>query len=196
MPLSLRYLFYVLSTNEKYQNVSKVICVMQLERPSKPVAEQWWDVTSNGSLVLQKGAMIEEKGQSLAKWSETIDLDAAGTSGEIQCNQFVFNVSIESLAGAFHRSNLISFSPRFIVKNLLHISISIIPFFGGLHDAIRKARQLRQNMTRQDIKRRQDLAPGQAMLLFHFHNISSGLVSIYVVSQACELSTLFFLYFS
>ena len=60
---------------------------------------------------------------------------------------------------------------------MLHIHISIIPLIGGLYDALRKARQLRQELTKQDEKLKQDLSPGDSLLLYHFHNISGGLVS-------------------
>ncbi|KAL7543622.1 LOW QUALITY PROTEIN: hypothetical protein ACHAXR_013206 [Thalassiosira sp. AJA248-18] len=160
-------------TNEKYKNVSRAISVIPLETPSAAVANNWWDEISNGILVLPKGA-IEEKGQNLVDWSESIDLDAAGTHGEISCKDFLFNVSVDSLAGAFHRSNLISLTPRFIVKNTLHIAISILPLYCGVHDAIRKASQLRQNLKEQDKKRKIDLAPHESTVLYHFHNISRG----------------------
>jgi len=165
-------------TNDKYQNASRAISVCPLELPSQTVAKHWWDEASNGLLVLQKSA-IEEKGQSLVDWSDSINLDAAGTYGEINCNKFIFNVSIDSLAGAFHRSNLISFTPRFVVKNMLHIAISIVPLFGGLHDAIRKASQLRQKLSEQDQKRKLDLGPGESMVLFNFHDISHGIEKPY-----------------
>ena len=191
------------STNERYKNVSRAISVLSVEYPSRRVAEQWWNTKTNGTLIIQKRAMIEQKEKSPIRWSDKIELDVgkttllltilvqafrysllstllllAGTHGEIECNnQFIFNVSIDSLAGAFHRSNLINITPRFIVKNMLHIRISIIPLIGGLHDALRKARQLRQELTKQDEKLKQDLSPGDSLLLYHFHNISGGLVS-------------------
>ena len=189
------------STNERYKNVSRAISVLSVEYPSRSVAEQWWNTKTNGALVIQKRTKIEQKGKGIIKWSDKIELDvgkttlysdvalyklsltsfsfsAAGTHGEIECNsQLIFNVSIDSLAGAFHRSNLINITPRFIVKNMLHIRVSIIPLIGGLYDALRKARQLRQELTKQDEKLKQDLSPGDSLLLYHFHNISGGLVS-------------------
>lgn len=166
------------STNEKYKDVSRAISVIPLERPRQIIGEHWWDEKANGSLVLQNSA-IEEQGQSLVDWSDKINLDAAGTFGEIHCKEFIFNVSIASLAGAFHRSNVISFSPRFIVKNMCHISVSIVPLFGGLHEAIRKASQLRQNLKEQVRKRKQDLAPGESLVLYNFHNIHGGIEKPY-----------------
>lgn len=123
--------------------------------------------------------MIEERGKRLVDWSEEIDLDAAGTSPEIRCNKFVCNVSIDSLAGCFHRSNLITFSPRFVVKNLLHISISIVPLFGGLNETLKKASQMRQKLDVQDTKRKQQVAPGESIVLFNFHDVSHGLEKAY-----------------
>ena len=122
-----------------------------------------------------QNSLLEENGLTLTNWSDSLNLDAAGTTGEIHCQQFILNVSIDALAGAFHRSKLISFSPRFVVKNKLHIGISLVPLFGSLGDARRKASQLRfghQN-------RKQDLAPGESMVLFNFLNVSHGIEKPY-----------------
>lgn len=156
-------------TNEKMKKVSRDVVVIPVERPNEIVARKWWDEKSNGKLVLHKVAIGD------VDWSENIDLDAAGTHGEIDCKRFIFNVSIESLAGAFHRSNLITISPRFIVKNMLHIAISLVPIFGGVHDAMSKASQMRQQLTAEDKRRKLDLAPGESTVLFNFHNISRGI---------------------
>jgi len=165
-------------TNEKYQNVSKEIAVIPLECPSQEVAKTWWDETSNGVLVLRR-SILEDNDQAIVDWSKDIPLDAAGTTGEIKCGRFIFNVRIDSLAGAFHRSNLISFTPRYVVKNMLHINISILPIYGGPSDATRKASQLRQNMKEIDMKRKLDLAPGESTVLFNFHNFSRGIEKPY-----------------
>jgi hypothetical protein len=75
-----------------------------------------------------------------AGWSDSIELDAAGTNGELHCKKIILNTSIDSLAGPYHRSSLVTISPRYIVKNMLHISITMIPVSGSQRDVIRKAR--------------------------------------------------------
>ena len=166
-------------SNEKYKKASREISIIPLQSPSQNMmAREWWDQASNGELVLQKGP-IEEHGRSIVDWSKPIELEAAGTDGEIHCHRYIFNCSIDSLAGVFHRSNLISFTPSFIVKNMLHIAVSIMPLYGGVHDAIRKASHLRQTMKAEDLKRKIDLAPGQTTVIYNFHNIASGVEKPY-----------------
>lgn len=68
------------STNERYKNVSKAISVLSVEYPSQRVAEQWWNTKTNGALVIQKRAKIEQKGKGIIKWSDKIELDVGKTS--------------------------------------------------------------------------------------------------------------------
>ncbi|KAL7554677.1 hypothetical protein ACHAWF_018946 [Thalassiosira exigua] len=167
------------STNEKYTNVSKAISVIPIECPSREVlARNWWDESTNGPLVFPQKCPIEGKGHNLVDWSEDIDLDEVGTSKGVFCRRgkapgFIFNVKIDSLAGAFHRSNLVSFTPRFVVKNLLHISISILPIYGGDHDAMRKASQLRQGLKERDERQKINVGIGESTALFNFQNVNT-----------------------
>ena len=68
------------STNERYKNVSKAISVLSVEYPSRCVAEQWWNTKTNGTLVIQKRAMIEQKGKGPIRWSDKIELDVGKTT--------------------------------------------------------------------------------------------------------------------
>jgi len=68
------------STNERYKNVSRAISVLSVEYPSRRVAEQWWNTKTNGALVIQKRAMIEQKGKGVIRWSDKIELDVGKTS--------------------------------------------------------------------------------------------------------------------
>ena len=175
MNLAILSLLIYSSTNEKYKEASRSIAVMPLQCAHDNVAQHWWDEGTNGSLVLQKCA-LGKNGISLVDWSDTVNLDQVGTNGEIHCKKYIFNVSIDSLAGAFHRSNVISISPRFVVKNMLHIQISLVPIFGGKYDARRVASQLRFG---QKHNGKIDLDPGQSTVLFHFHNESRGVEKEY-----------------
>ena len=79
----------------------KEISVIPLQNPTKVVLGQWWDEQRNGGLVLAKHAV-----NNSVDWSEKIEMDAAGTSGEVHCSAVVFSVSVESMAGIFFRSNV------------------------------------------------------------------------------------------
>ena len=89
------------------------ISVIPVERPNEDCVANWWENSSNGKLVLKPSSITD------VEWSEKIALDAAGTSGQIHCKRFIFNVSIESLAGSFYRScgwsrekSFLFFTPR------------------------------------------------------------------------------------
>ena len=111
------------ATNDKYKRNAKEISVIPVESPSKKLADLWWDSSTNGELVLKKGS-IEVNGRNVVGWSDPIDMDGAGVAGEVWCSSYVFNAKIVSLAGAFHRCNMINITPRFVVKNTTaHVDI-------------------------------------------------------------------------
>jgi hypothetical protein len=110
-----------IETNATYKKVSRQISAIPIECPKENLLKHWWDETTNGKLVLKKIPMNNK-----VEWSESIELDAVGTNGELLCRNVVLNTSIESLAGAFHRSSLVTLSPRYVIKNLLHIAITVI----------------------------------------------------------------------
>ena len=107
-----------------------------------------------------------------AGWSDNIEMDAAGTAGQLNCKHVVLNTAIDSLAGAYHRSSLVTISPRYVVKNTLHISITLIPLSGVQQDVINKAHQLRDNPTAKDRKEELTLKPGESTLCYTFHDVS------------------------
>jgi hypothetical protein len=102
-------------TNAKMVQGSRQLSVIPLESPRREVLRSWWDEDTNGKLVLKKNAIVKSKYQ-VTDWSQKINLDAAGTNGEIHCDCFVLEANIETLAGTFYRSNLIKLTPRFIGK--------------------------------------------------------------------------------
>jgi len=168
-----------IETNKIHHNAAREVSLVPLERPSKSILQPWWDATSNGILVLQETA-INNKNRHLVGWSEKIELDAAGTSGETHCKDLVLNVAIESLAGVFHRSNLVTVAPRYIVKNMLHIPITIIPLSGQMDDAIQKVNRLQKNVWECDGDPILDLDPGESTIIYHFHDLfSQGLEKRY-----------------
>ncbi|KAL7553819.1 hypothetical protein ACHAWF_017158 [Thalassiosira exigua] len=150
----------------------KVLSVIPLESPNHDVASSWWDTSKNGELVMKTGTIKGKRGHHLVDWSEKIALDTAGTNGEITCNKFLFGVSIESLAGAFYRSNLITIAPRFTVKNTLHIPITVLAIAGSKDDALRKASQLRHLATERDRGATLNLGKRQSTIIYNFLDIS------------------------
>ena len=68
-------------TNKIHHSSSREISAVPLEQPKCSAIATWWDVSTNGKLVLKRNA-INDKGHHLVAWSEKIELDAAGTSGE------------------------------------------------------------------------------------------------------------------
>eukprot|EP00804_Cyclotella_cryptica_P012787 CCRYP_010547-RA/>CCRYP_010547-RA protein AED:0.05 eAED:0.05 QI:183/0.85/0.81/1/0.76/0.63/22/985/2990 len=158
-----------IKTNATYKKVSRQISAVPLECPKECLLQHWWDETMNGKLVLMKIPTNNNVG-----WSENIELDAVGTSGELLCRNVVLNTSIESLAGTFHRSSLVTLGPRYVVKNMLHISITVIPLCGGQSDVIKKALHLRDNPTSFNKREQLTLNPNESTVLYKFHDISFG----------------------
>ncbi len=161
-----------IETNRIHHNAAREIALVPLERPIKSILQTWWDASANGTLVLQETA-INDRNRHLVGWSEKIELDAAGTSGETHCKDLVLNVAIESLAGVFHRSNLVTITPRYIVKNMLHIPLSLVPLSGQMDDAIRKANRLQENIWECDRDSILDLNPGESTVIYHFNDLFS-----------------------
>jgi hypothetical protein len=146
--------------------------VIQLECPRKDIATQWWDASCNGNLVMKQHALTSDIRNHT--WSETISLDSAGTCEEIQCGRFTFSVTVESLAGPFYRSNLITLAPRFILKNLLHIGITILPICGTKSDALQKARELRRGLSGHDERNKLDLCANETTIIYNFIKITAA----------------------
>lgn len=147
---------------------TKEISVIPLENPTADCLGKWWDEQRNGKLVLTKGA-INNRNNSVG-WSEKIEMDAAGTSGEVHCKDVVFSVSIDSLAGDYFRSNICRFTPRFVVQNSLHMSLSLVALSGSTSQAIHKAKQLRNFLTSRDEKSKVDLGPGESTVIYSFND--------------------------
>jgi hypothetical protein len=145
--------------------------VIQLECPRKDIAEQWWDASCSGSLVMKQHALTSDIRNNT--WSEKISLDSAGTSEEIQCGQFSFSVTVESLAGSFYRSNLITLAPRFILKNMLHIDITMLPISGTKSDVMQKAREFRHNLSTLDERNMLTLRPNESTSIYNFISITA-----------------------
>lgn len=147
-------------------NSDQEISVIPLECPRKDIAERWWDSACNGKLVWSQHAIRSDIRRQI--WTEKIELEKAGTSAEIQSHHMTFCVNIDSLAGEFYRSKLISLTPRYILKNMLHISVTILPVCGSESDVLRKARQLRQSLTEHDEKIKVCLDPKESTILYNF----------------------------
>lgn len=147
-------------------NSDQEISVIPLECPRKDVAERWWDSVCNGKLVWTQHATRSDIIHQI--WSEKIELEKAGTSVEIQSHHMTFSANIVSLAGVFYRSKLITLAPRYILKNMLHIGVTILPVCGSKSDVLRKARQLRQRLTDHDEKNIVCLDPKESTIMYNF----------------------------
>ena len=147
-------------------NSDQVISVIPLECPRKDITERWWDSDCSGKLVWKQQAIRNDI--SHVCWSEKIELEKVGTSVEIQSHYMTFSVNIVSLAGEFYRSKLITLSPRYILKNLLHIGVTILPVCGSKSEVLRKARQFRQGLSEQNDKIKVYLHPNESTILYNF----------------------------
>ena len=185
-------------TNAILDKGSRQLSVIPLECPSEEVMKNWWDEEINGKLVLKRNGILD-----VTDWPrQPINLVAAGTNGEVHCDCFVLEARVESLAGTFHRSNLIKLTPRFIgkdvtpvlqkacffmfshlimlfhiyirpVKNTLHISISILPFVGGPRDARKMATYLSDDISETEEKKLLNLSPGESTIIYSFQSFYS-----------------------
>jgi len=165
-------------TNAILDQGSRQLSVIPLESPRMEVAGNWWDEGTNGKLVLKKNVIVDGKSH-VVDWCTSVNLEAAGTNGEVHCNSYVLQAHLESLAGAFHRSNLIKFTPRFIVKNSLHISISILPLAGSPRDARKMATYLRESLNESEEKSLLNLSPGESTVIYNFNNFHHAADSSY-----------------
>ena len=128
-------------SGRKEKNDQREVSIIPLEGASLEGLTTWWDESTNGQLVMNPPP-LNSKGKSLVEWSKGISLDAVGQLGECRCKQLIFGVSIETLTGAFYRTNSIVFTPRFIVKNCMHIPITILPVAGTMADVERLAKRM------------------------------------------------------
>ena len=129
---------------KKEKNDQREVSIIPLEGASLEGLNTWWDESANGQLVMNPPP-LNSKGKSLVEWSKGIGLDAVGQLGECKCKKFIFGVSIETLTGAFYRTNSIVFTPRFIVKNCMHIPITILPVSGIMPDVERLAKRMTEH---------------------------------------------------
>ena len=161
-------------TNTIYKKASCEVSCHPIECPKYDLLSHWWDESSSGSLVLKSGAIKNsEGGRQRVGWSEEIGMDTAGTSSKLHCNRYVLSVKIDSLAGAFYKSNVITIGPHFILKNLLHIPLTMIPLNGSKQDAIRMSKKLRLNSELLSGDRIH-LGPDKSTILYSFHDTSSS----------------------
>ena len=103
--------------------------------------KEWWNEKENGQITVREdllncGSLVGKhggKGISLnPDWCEKIGLDNVGQEGEVNCGNIYFGVSVETMTGAFHESNLMTFYPRFVVRNNYKYDITIVPLEGKL----------------------------------------------------------------
>jgi len=128
-------------SEKKDSGDQREVCILPIEAATLDTAKVWWDEPTNGTLVLNHPP-LNSRGKSLVDWSSRVGLDAVGTLGECRCRSFVFGVSIETLTGAFYQSNSIAFTPRYVVKNTMHIPITVLPIAGLLSEVEKMAKRM------------------------------------------------------
>ena len=117
------------------------VSILPIEGATLDTTKAWWDESMNGTLVLNHPP-LNSRGKSLVDWSSDVRLDAVGTLGECRCRNFVFGVTIETLTGAFYQTNSIAFTPRYVVKNTMHIPITVLPVAGLLSEMEKMAKRM------------------------------------------------------
>lgn len=77
-------------TNAVYKKSSSEISCIPIEGPKYNLLSNWWDESSNGTLVLMNESIKNREGtKPRVGWCEEIEMDAAGTTGKLNCNQIV-----------------------------------------------------------------------------------------------------------
>ena len=153
------------------------ISVVPLEGPKKQAANVWWNTELDGELVISNPSLIHH-GKKMVEWSDKIGLDVPGSFGEVKCKNVLFGRSIDTLTGVFNVSNLVTFMPRYVVKNQLYMPISFIPVLGSLHDVKKKAKSLSEGddntfgVTKYSTFSSMSLQPSKATILYSFKDVS------------------------
>ena len=93
------------------------------------VLNEFWGDSVNGNCVSQKKLDLTSRDVPV-KYSAKIGLDNVGQEGEIACGNLIIGVTVETLTGIFVESNLITFTPRFFVRNKLARPIILVALRG------------------------------------------------------------------
>ena len=153
------------------------ISVVPLEGPKKQNANVWWNTELDGELVVSNPSLIHH-GKKMVEWSDKIGLDVPGSFGEVKCKNILFGSSIDTLTGVFNVSNLVTFMPRYVVKNQLYMPISFIPILGSLYDVKKKAKSLSEDnvnsfgVAKYSTLLSMNLQPSQATIIYYFEDVS------------------------
>jgi hypothetical protein len=156
---------------EKLRVAKREISAIPLESVSSTVMSVWWNEEKNGELVLSR-PLLRKSGKTLVNWSDSVGLDQAGTTGEINCGGILVAVGIETLTGMFHRSNLVTFLPRYVVQNCTNYTITIAPFHGNPGD-IAGHLSSQKSLTFAEREERCTLEPGQSTIVYKFDDVAS-----------------------
>jgi hypothetical protein len=147
------------------------VTVAPNEAPNMKVVNDWWNKKNNGEVKCPPIQLVKN-GVQLVEASEKIGLDNVGLESEIQCGSFVYGVTVETMTGVFHGSNLMTIWPRFFVRNEFAMPIEVVAICG-------KKEALMKSTDRDwDAKKYVDkvvrLQPRESCVIFNFDKAFSG----------------------
>ncbi|GMI02432.1 hypothetical protein TrLO_g24, partial [Triparma laevis f. longispina] len=136
------------------------------------VLNDYWRSDMNGNLVCNSPFLTRD-GEVEVEYSDKVGMDNVGQEGEISCGDLTFGVSVETLTGIFHESNMVMFSPRFFVRNRLSVPINLISI-KGKKESLKGA--FLSNDWDAGVFSRTDMivGPGEAAVIYVFEHVGHG----------------------
>ncbi|GMH79110.1 hypothetical protein TrST_g1205 [Triparma strigata] len=140
------------------------------------VLNDFWRSEMNGNLVCNSPFLTRD-GEVEVEYSDKVGMDNVGQEGEISCGDITFGVSVETLTGIFHESNVIMFCPRFFFRNRLEVPINLCSV-RGRRDSL-KGSSLRSDWDNNHFSRTDmTVGPGEAAVIFVFQDVTGGGIHI------------------
>ena len=144
---------------------------------------EWWNSDKNGDLSC-RSPLLTTQGRKAVDYSEKIGLDNVGQVGEISCGNVSFGVTVETMTGVFNASNMMTFYPRFVLRNEHSVDVEVVAV---------KARSalLVSNVDKdwEDGRFASDVVvvkPGKALALYTFVEVSYSSVNVHM-PERCVL---------
>ena len=100
------------------------------EGPFPHVVNNWWNKDLNGEVKCSPTTLVPKSGNPGDSESNKIGLDNVGQEAEIMCGSLIFRVSVETMTGVFHGSNLTTLWPGYFVRNEFTEPIDIVALSG------------------------------------------------------------------
>ncbi|CAM9152582.1 unnamed protein product [Chrysoparadoxa australica] len=106
---------------------SRTSAVRQAVVPSCDFVSPFWDEVEHGPII-QLPLQLDWRGRG---WSRTVGVKAIGNTGELSTPAGTFGISIDMVAGVFHKAKVMTVWPRFLLCNRLQAPVCIIPCLEG-----------------------------------------------------------------